>query len=183
MSSTEDGAVLAPTGPLARRSAWRADGCPAAATLSVVGTRSALLIMREALYGTRRFDDFVDRVGVTEAVAAARLKELTAAGLLHKVPYREPGARTRHEYRLTPAGTDFAPVILALYDWGAEHLLDDGAPLDFRHIGCEARVHVDIVCDEGHRVGVDEVHVTRPDRRSGGTDQISPTSTASRKVR
>ncbi|MFD0925627.1 winged helix-turn-helix transcriptional regulator [Williamsia deligens] len=160
-----DGAVLAPTGPLAHRSAWRADACPAAATLGVVGTRSALLIMREALYGTTRFDDFVERVGITDAVASARLKELTAAGLLHKVPYREPGRRTRHEYRPTPAGTDFAPVILALYDWGAKHLTSDGrAPLDFRHVGCEAPVHVDVVCDEGHRVSIDEVHVVRPRR-------------------
>lgn len=182
MTTTEDGAVLAPTGPLAHRSAWRADGCPAAATLSVVGTRSALLIMREALYGTRRFDEFVDRVGVTEAVAAARLKELTAAGLLHKVPYREPGSRTRHEYRLTPAGTDFAPVIMALYQWGTRHLLDDGAPLDFRHVGCEAPVHVDIVCDEGHRVAVDEVHVTRPGRQARRAQKAAD-ATASRNVR
>ena len=56
-------------------------------------------------------------------------------------------------------------------------------PLDFRHVGCEAPVHVDIVCDERHRVSVDEVHVTRPDRGSRAADQISPRATASRKVR
>ncbi len=58
------------------------------------------------------------RVGVSEPVAAARLKELVAAGLLERVPYQEPGQRRRLEYRLTPMGEDFFPVLAALMQWG-----------------------------------------------------------------
>src|SRR3954462_5285654 len=91
-------------GPLANRGAWRATRCSIDRALNVVGTRSALLLMREAYYGTRRFDDFAERVGITEAVAASRLRELVDAGLLERRPYREAGQRTRHEYVLTPMG-------------------------------------------------------------------------------
>jgi DNA-binding HxlR family transcriptional regulator len=50
-----------------------------------------MLIMREAYYGTTRFDAFADRDGITEAVAAARLRELVEAGLFERRPYQEPG--------------------------------------------------------------------------------------------
>ncbi len=51
--------------------------------------------MREAFYGTTRFDDFAERVGISEPVAAARLRELVDEGLLEREDYREPGQRTR----------------------------------------------------------------------------------------
>src|SRR4051795_8472601 len=107
---TQDAATL--TGPLADRSAWRADRCPIGKALEVVGTRSAMLIMREAYYGTTRFDDFASRVNISEAVAAARLRELGDARLLERQPSREAAQRPRHEYRLTEKGTDLAPAVL-----------------------------------------------------------------------
>jgi DNA-binding HxlR family transcriptional regulator len=92
-------------GVLADRDAWTAVGqCSIEKTMSALGTKSAMLIMREAYYGTTRFDDFAHRVGVTKAAAAARLAELVDLGLLTRQPYREPGQRTRDEYVLTEAG-------------------------------------------------------------------------------
>src|ERR1700756_2284013 len=106
-------------GALLDRNAWSATGeCPIERTIQVVGTKSALLILREAYYGTTRFEDFYDRVGITKAAAAARLNELVEAGLLSRRPYREPSQRTRDEYVLTPAGTDFMPAVWALFQWG-----------------------------------------------------------------
>ena len=64
----------------------------------MVSTRSAFLILREAFYGTTRFDDFAERVGISEPVAAARLRELVDEGLLEREDYREPGQRTRQRY-------------------------------------------------------------------------------------
>ena len=81
-------------GPLADRSRWSPVGeCPVEKTMSVVGTKSAMLIMREAYYGTTRFDDFARRVGITKAATSARLAELVDLGLLTRRPYREPGQR------------------------------------------------------------------------------------------
>lgn len=126
--------------------------------LGVVGTRSALLLMREAFYGTRRFDDFARRVGITEAVAAARLHELVDAGLLERQPYREPGQRTRHEYVLTDMGRDLLPVALALMQWGDRYLSGpDGPPLTLAHTTCGAEVRVETRCAQGHAVPLREL--------------------------
>jgi len=139
---------------LADRSAWRAgEHCPISKALEIIGTRSAMLIIREAFYGTTRFDDFADRVGITEAVASARLRELTEAGLFEKVPYREPGQRTRYEYRLTRMGLDLAPTVVGLYQWGGAYLSRRGrAPLTLTHTDCGARVHATVACEDGHRL-------------------------------
>jgi DNA-binding HxlR family transcriptional regulator len=156
------------TGPLADRGAWSAhDRCSIGRAMEVVGTRSAMLLMREAFYGTRRFDDFAQRVGITEAVAAKRLQELVAAGLLERTPYRDPGQRTRHEYRLTGMGRDLVPAALALMQWGDRYLSgDDGGPLALRHADCGASVSVEVRCAQGHEVPLEEiaVEINRPGR-------------------
>src|SRR3954468_4600253 len=148
-------------GPLSDRTTWSARGrCSMARAMDVVGPRSAMLIMREAFYGTRRFDDFAGRVGITEAVAAKRLRELVDAGLLERTPYQEPGQRTRHEYRLTEMGRDLIPATLALMQWGDRYLADQvGGPLRLRHAGCGAPVAVEVRCAEGHEVPLGEISV------------------------
>ena len=126
-----------------------------------------MLLMREAYYGTRRFDDFARRVGVSEPVAAARLRELTDNGLLVKSPYREEGQRTRYEYRLTDKGRDLLPVAIALMEWGDTYLADpEGPPVALRHVGCGARVHVRVECEDGHDLGLEDIAARRvPSRR------------------
>src|SRR5450755_5092866 len=106
------------TGMLEPRDAWTATECSMARALDVVSTRSAFLILREAFYGTSRFDDFAQRAGISEPVAAARLRELVRDGLLEREPYREPGQRTRQAYRLTPKGAELFPTLVALMEWG-----------------------------------------------------------------
>jgi len=157
---TNDAAIL--TGTLANRSAWRANRCPIDKALHVIGTRSAMLIMREAYYGTTRFDDFADRVGITEAVAAARLRELVEAGLFERRPYQQPGQRTRSEYRLTEKGRDLMPVVLGLFEWGAKHISPGGrAPVDLSHATCGSPVHVVVRCEEEHDVSLEELVISR----------------------
>lgn len=141
--------------------AWSSARCSLAAALDVVGTRSAMLILRAAHYGTRRFDDFTCRVGITDAVAAARLRELTDAGLLRREPYREPGQRTRYEYVLTPMGRDLYPALLALLQWGDTYLAGPaGPPLLMRHAGCGQPVGVRVACSVGHDVPLEDVDVS-----------------------
>jgi DNA-binding HxlR family transcriptional regulator len=146
-------------GPLKDRDAWSAVGeCPIEKTMALLGTKSAMLIMREAFYGTTRFDDFWRRVGVTKAAAAVRLSELVDAGLLKRRPYQEPGQRSRDEYVLTDAGVDFMPVVMAMFEWGRRHLPYD-APLRLSHKNCGAEATVEIRCADGHRVPPDELAV------------------------
>jgi DNA-binding HxlR family transcriptional regulator len=146
-------------GPLADRDTWSAVGrCPIEKTMALLGTKSAMLIMREAFYGTTRFEDFWRRVGVTKAAASARLSELVDAGLLERRPYKEPGQRSRDEYVLTDAGVDFMPVVWAMFEWGRHHL-PYSPQLRLAHRGCGAEATVEIRCAEGHHVPADELVV------------------------
>ena len=118
--------------------------------MALVGTKSAMLIMREAYYGTTRFDDFASRVGITKAAPSARLVR-TRRGRPARPSgrYQEPGQRTRDEYVLTDAGTDFMPVVWAMFEWGRNHLPTD-TRLRLAHLDCGAEATVEIRCSEGH---------------------------------
>ncbi|MFI9648368.1 winged helix-turn-helix transcriptional regulator [Streptomyces sp. NPDC052040] len=157
---------------LTERDAWSMTNCTIARALEIVGTRTAMLIMREAFFGTRRFDDFARRVGIGEPAAAARLKELTAAGLLERVPYQEPGQRTRYAYQLTQKGRDFLPVLMALRQWGDTWASDEqGPPVVVRHKECGAAVHAALRCEDGHDVTDRDSFVDRgPGLIRAGTD-------------
>jgi DNA-binding HxlR family transcriptional regulator len=145
-------------GSLADRDAWSAIGhCPVEQTMALIGTKSGMLIMREAYYGTTRFDDFARRVGITKAATSTRLAELVDAGLLEKRPYREPGQRSRDEYVLTASGTAFMPVVWAMFEWGRTYLSDTRMRL--AHQDCGAEATVEIRCAEGHHVPLDELTV------------------------
>jgi len=142
-------------GVLADRDRWPAVGeCAIEKTMAVLGTKSAMLIMREAYYGTTRFEDFARRVGITKAATSARLAELVDLGLLTRRPYREPGQRSRDEYVLTEAGVDFMPVVWAMFQWGRRHLPGRNR-LRLIHQGCGAEAGVEIRCAEGHLVPPD----------------------------
>jgi DNA-binding HxlR family transcriptional regulator len=146
-------------GTLADRDAWSAVGkCPIENTMALLGTKSAMLIMREAYYGTTRFEDFWRRVGVTKAAASARLNELVEAGLLQRRPYKEPGQRSRDEYVLTDAGLDFMPVVWAMFEWGRHHL-PSRSPLRLFHKDCGADAGVEIRCAKDHNVPPSELGV------------------------
>ena len=149
-------------GRLQSRDAWQATTCPIAKAMDVIGTRSAFLLMREAFYGTTRFDEFARRVAISEPVAASRLKELVDVGLLRRSPYREPGQRTRDEYLLTEMGEDFFPTLAALMQWGDRWLGESRVQL--RHDGCGEGVHVEMRCEEDHRVGVGDISLEERSR-------------------
>lgn len=153
--------TLRMTGALEPRSSWQADRCTIAKSLEVIPTRSAFLILREAFYGTTRFDDFAQRVGISEPVTAARLKELVENGLLEREEYREPGQRTRQRYRLTEKGADLFPALVALMQWGNRWLDDRGGPVELRHRDCGEPVAVELRCAAGHEVGPDELDLAR----------------------
>src|SRR2546423_12683654 len=153
------------TGALEPRGAWTADRCTIARSLDVITTRSAFLILREAFYGTARFDDFAQRVGLSDAVTAARLRELVDQGLLEREDYREPGQRTRRRYRLTEKGADLFPALVALMQWGDRWLDDRGGPVPRRHRGCGEPVAIELRCAAGHTVSQDELDLAVRKRR------------------
>ncbi|WP_433681523.1 winged helix-turn-helix transcriptional regulator [Nocardia sp. CA-119907] len=146
-------------GPLADLSAWKPTECSIAKAMDIVGTRSAILILREAYYGTTRFDGFAARVGITDAAASGQLRRLTEAGLLAKRPYQEEGKRTRHEYVLTDMGRDLLPVVLALMQWGDTYLQPGPAPLLLVEESSGAPVRVQVRSEKGREIDLEELGV------------------------
>jgi len=104
--------------------------CSIAAALDVVGEPWTLLIVRDAFYGVRRFDDFQANLGVARNVLTVRLKKLVEAGIFRRVAYQE--RPVRHEYRLTDRGAALFPVIVGLKEWGDRHgpAARDGKPME-----------------------------------------------------
>lgn len=84
-------------------------------TLSVIGDRWSILIVRAALRGVRRFDELVDDLGIARPVLTDRLRRLVEHDVMVKVPYQEHPRR--YEYRLTEAGLALSPVLVALVRW------------------------------------------------------------------
>lgn len=130
---------------------WRetsTDNCPVGRALEVLGEKWTLLIVRDALNGVRRFDDFRHHVGLSEAVLADRLRKLVDAGVLFTRPYQEAGRRERHEYLLTAKGRELLPVIVALKQWGESHHVERKGPVvQVRHRGCMGEVRAVLRCD------------------------------------
>jgi DNA-binding HxlR family transcriptional regulator len=126
-------------------------GCAIAATVAVLGDRPTFLVLREAFNGVRRFDDMQRRTAMPRQVLADRLARLVGDGLLRKVPYRDAGQRTRHEYRLTGKGLDLYPVLVALMHWGDTHATSqDGPQVMLRHRDCGRPVELRLTCADGH---------------------------------
>lgn len=101
--------------------------CPIAAAVEVVGERWALLVVREIALGATRFSDIIRGTGAPRDRIAARLKALTAAGVITKVPYQS--APARDEYQLTESGRALIPVLDALLEWGKHHAVAPDDPL------------------------------------------------------
>ena len=132
---------------------WDRSRCSVAGTLTVVGEKWSLLVLREAFLGVRRFADFQRNLGAPRAVLTDRLATLVDQGILWRVPYQAEGERQRHEYRLTQKGIDLYPTLVSLMAWGDKYLAEDGdVPLELRHRDCGEPVHLALVCDAGHEL-------------------------------
>lgn len=129
--------------------------------MEILGEKWTVVVLREIFNGIRRFDDMRVRTGIPRQVLADRLAMLVEHGILRREPYREPGARARNEYRLTPKGLDLYPVLAAVRDWGDRYLADPaGSPLTLVHEGCGREVHAVLQCDDGH--GLSEMRDVHP---------------------
>lgn len=117
----------------ARKDRDREEACSIARSLEIVGDRWTMLVLREAaLQGVTRFADFRDRLGIAPDVLTLRLATLVEGGVMEKRPYREPGARTRFSYHLTPAGEQLRLVLAALQQWGDENRPPSTGPSTLR---------------------------------------------------
>ncbi|HEY2449647.1 MAG TPA: helix-turn-helix domain-containing protein [Mycobacterium sp.] len=110
--------------------------CPSsvAATLQVTGDRWSALLIRESFYGSKRFDEFQQRLNIATNILTQRLRRLVELGILTRTAYRQRPAR--HEYRLTEKGLDLYPVPLSMLAWGDRWVFGDRNPVRLTHEKC-----------------------------------------------
>ncbi len=125
--------------------------CPIARTLGLLGQKWTLLVLREAFYGTSRFDDFQTNLEIPRPVLSDRLTLLVTHELLVREPYQDAGQRVRQGYRLTQKGADLLPALVALMQWGDRHLAARAGPsVSLLHKGCGAQVRAELRCASEH---------------------------------
>jgi len=107
-----------------KRTSHGAALCPIARSLDVIGDWWSLLIVRNAMMGTRRFGDFQKQLGVAKNILSARLRTLAEHGIIATVPASDGSAYK--EYALTAKGRALFPVLVALRQWGEEFTYQPG---------------------------------------------------------
>ena len=128
-----------------RKASFADMNCSIAQSLEVIGEWWTLLILRDSFLGVRRFDDFVQRLGIARNVLANRLDTLIDAGVLERRPYDE--ARGRFDYVLTDKGRALWPVMIALRQWGDQWILGVGnEPLLLEHRSCGQATTAQMTC-------------------------------------
>ncbi|WP_028938762.1 winged helix-turn-helix transcriptional regulator [Pseudonocardia spinosispora] len=134
--------------------------CSLARALEIVGERWTLLIVRDALLGLRRFEEFSESLGAARNILTDRLGRLVSAGVLERVRYQE--RPDRYEYRLTAMGHGLAVPVLSLMQWGDAHLAGPaGPPRLALHASCGGPLAVSVTCSDCEsRAEVEDVRIT-----------------------
>ena len=103
--------------------------CSIARSVDILGDWWTPMVIRSALLGARRFEQFTEALGIPRNVLTERLNRLVDEGIMRKVEYQD--RPVRHEYRLTEKGVALYPVIVSILEWGNQWLDwdDDGPPV------------------------------------------------------
>jgi DNA-binding HxlR family transcriptional regulator len=133
--------------------------CSISRALEVLGERWTLLILRDAVFGLTRFEEFQESLGIASNVLTNRLKLLCDEGVLERIADDERPGRPR--YVLTEKGHEAAPSLITLMKWGDRHYPNPGGPPRLTiHAGCGGDVGGDLRCERcGDRVGFDEIEI------------------------
>jgi len=107
-----------------RKKTLNGEPCPVARAVELVGDRWSLLIVRDAFDGMRRFGDFQRNLGMARNILSDRLRKLVEAGILETQAASDGTAY--QEYVLTPKGESLFPIVVALRQWGEQHLYGRG---------------------------------------------------------
>ena len=155
--------------PLVRRSPVPPDQCNLWKAFGLIGDRWTLVILRSALYGVRRFDDFQTELEIPRSVLSHRLAGLVELGIMERREYREDGQRARIEYPLTDMGRALGLPFMAMTEWSDHWIGKDTSPLTLRSKTTGQRLRVAMVDEAGKPARKDDVEqvITLPARRPG----------------
>ena len=123
----------------------QSEPCSVAKTLSVIGERWTILILREAFQKITRFDAFEAKLKIPRAVLAERLKALVANGVMEKRP--DPNHARHFDYVLTEKGRDLRPVLLTMVAWGDQYM-NDNPTMFVHHHSCGKDITPVLYCPD-----------------------------------
>jgi len=147
--------------PLTRRASPRLRGSSVTRAIRLIGDRWAILVVRDAFQGERRFEQFLERTGASRATLTRRLHSLAASGILVRAPSGEsPG---RFEYRLTPRGRELFPLSMVAWNWERRWApRGAGIPMTLRHRDCGHEMRPETACSACGRILVLQEVFDRP---------------------
>lgn len=120
--------------------------CPIAQAMTVIGDAWTMLIVRDALWGATKFEEFQSRTDASRAVVAERLARLVEHGVMERHQYE--AHPPRHEYRLTERGRALQPVLMVMADWSETHLPKQTRRTGRRHTACGHKFKPIVSCSE-----------------------------------
>ncbi len=119
--------------------------CTVERTLNLIGDRWTFLILREALFGARRFEEFSTRLSISRNILTARLRNMLKSHIFVRIRYSD--RPLRYEYRLSDRGIDCLPIILAEINWENKWVAANSSDLILlRHNNCGQIFEPIIVC-------------------------------------
>lgn len=133
------------------------DECSIAGALDALGDTWSILVLRELFFGVHRFNEIQEELGISRSTLTDRLRRLTELGIVRTVPYQDPGDRPRHEYRLTRKGVGLLPAVVALMQWGDEHVNGGRGPVRLIDRESGEQVGVELRARGGRRVEPNEI--------------------------
>ena len=94
--------------------------CPVETTLTLIGDKWKVLILRDLIPGTKRFGELKKSIDtVSQKVLTAQLRDMEANGLVHREVYAEVPPRV--EYSLTELGQSLKPILDTMWNWGEDY--------------------------------------------------------------
>ena len=162
--------------PLVRRSPVPPEQCNLWKAFGLIGDRWTLVILRSALYGVRRFDDFQVELEIPRSVLSHRLAALVELGIMERREYREDGQRARIEYPLTDMGRALGLPFMAMTEWSDHWIGKDMSPLTLRSKTSGQRLRVALIDEDGkpaRRDDVEQVFTPGPRQQAKATSKTS----------
>lgn len=138
--------------------------CPIAQAMSVIGDSWTLLLLRDAMRGCTKFEEFQQRTGASRAVISERLAHLVKHDVLERTQYE--AHPPRYEYKLTPRGKALQPVMMTMSHWAETNLPKPTHTPKRRHTTCDHNFHPVVHCSEcGEAITPETVTYDRPPAR------------------
>ena len=135
-------------------------GCPIKKAIDIIGDKWILLILRESLFGVKRFEDFQKELRISRSVLSAKLNHMVVEDLLYLEDYKISKRRKRNQYKLTEKGFALIKLMIGLYEWGSNLGVErETPPYSFAEKLSRSEIKLKISNETGNEVDVSDIRL------------------------